>query len=111
MAFRYGNKFRRAFAQAVSAKPADRRALIERILPPAEGGKRRLRLRSFADRDAAPGAIVAAWLGDQITAEEADDLLRQVRDALEADLLWTHPDDHPLKESLRAWREAAQGKR
>ena len=111
MAFRYGSKFRRAFAQAMSANPTDRRALIERILPSAEGGKRRLRLRSFADHEAAPGAIVAAWLGDDITAEEAYDLLQQVKDALERDLLWVHPDDNPLAESLRAWREVAQGKR
>jgi hypothetical protein len=104
MAFRYGTKFRRFFAQAVSADPHDRRTLIERVLPPAEGGKRSLRLRTFADCDAAPRAIVAAWLADELTAEEAGDLLQQVANEQEKDT------KQPRACQFPPWREVADGR-
>ena len=108
MAFRYGNKFRRFFAQAVSTAATDRRALIERILPPAGGDKRRLRLRTQADCDAAPRAIIAAWVADDITGQEAEDLLQKVESVQEGtEPLWSHPDDHWLAASIRAWGAAA----
>ena len=108
MAFRYGNKFRRFFAQAASAEASERLTLIERILPLTESGKRRLRLRTQADCQAAPGAIMAAWLADEITGQEADDLLQKVeRVQAGQERMWSHPDDDPLAESIRAWRAAA----
>jgi hypothetical protein len=109
MAFRYGNKFRRFFAQAASTASADRRALIERILPLTEGGKRRLRLRTQADCDAAPRAIIAAWIADDITGQEAEELLQKVEKVHESpqERFWSHPDDDPLAESIRAWGAAA----
>src|SRR5437660_1582991 len=59
--------------------PGERRALIERILPHCgEQGARVLSLETEADRAAAPVAIVAAFDGDEITWNEAEDLLGQV---------------------------------
>jgi hypothetical protein len=79
MAFSHGRKFRRLAAQALSADPGEMRALRRRILPPrADGAAPVLRVETEADCQAAPAVIVAAFFADEITADEAIDLLRPV---------------------------------
>jgi hypothetical protein len=72
------NKFRRTLAQALSIDEGEKRALIERILPRGEGGKRGLRIESDADRQTALLAIAAALSADAITGDEAEDLRKRV---------------------------------
>ena len=71
------SKMRRTLARALSIDEDEKRALIERILPLGEGGKRALRLQSDDDRRQALLAIAAAVSADAITGDEAEDLLRR----------------------------------
>lgn len=124
------NKIRRTLARALSTDEGEKRALIERILPPGEGGKRVLRLESDADRRTALLAIAAAVSADAITGEEAEELRRQAenpREPTQTNSRWwwlTDPppgfdrlsdeererialEKHPLAASIRAWRGEA----
>jgi hypothetical protein len=128
-----GKKFRRLIAQALAADQAEMRALIERILPRGEGGKRVLRLESDADRKTAPLAIAAAVSADAITGDEAEELKRQAEnpsDEAKTKRPWWEdpppgfqrltpeerrqagyvrpPEEHPLADAIRAWGEAAR---
>jgi hypothetical protein len=129
------NKIRRTLARALSMDEGEKRALIERILPRGEGGKRALRLESDADRQTALLAIAAALSADAITGEEAEELKRQAGNApkpaqrnwpwwyenpppgfecLTPDererlgYVWPKDTPHPLEAALRAWRETAR---
>jgi hypothetical protein len=134
MAFRYGSKFRRLAAQALSTDKGEMRALIERFLPRGQDGKRVLYLESEADCNAAAVAIVAAGFADEISGEGADRLLRSLEDPevrRQAAPWWSGlrdlpagfyrmspeerlqagfrpPEDH--SRAFRAWREVARGK-
>ena len=133
MAVSLGKNFRRLLAQALSIDEGEKRALIERILPRGEGGKRVLRLESDADRQTAPLAIAAALSDDAITGEEAEELKRQAENAGKPaetsrpwwedpppgiELLSTEEcrrlgyvwplEQDPLRESILAWRESAR---
>jgi hypothetical protein len=78
MAYSYGRQFRRIAAEAITTDRAEMRALIARILPPPEdGGARVLQVKTDDDCKRAPAAIVAAFLDDVLTGDEAADLLRQ----------------------------------
>jgi hypothetical protein len=79
MAFSYGRKFRRIAAEALSTDPSEMRERMARILPPrGESAAPILRVATEADDRAAPAVIVAAFFADQVTADEAVNLLRQV---------------------------------
>jgi hypothetical protein len=133
MAVALGKNFRRLLAQALSIDEGEKRALIERLLPRGEGGKRVLRLESDADRQSAPLAIAAALSDDAITGEEAEELKRQAENAGKPaetgrpwwedpppgiELLSTEEcrrlgyvwplEQDPLRESILAWRESAR---
>jgi hypothetical protein len=100
MAISRGKTFRRLLDHALSLGERERGALIERILPRGEDGKRALRLESEDDRQAAPLAVVAAFSIDAITGDEAEELKRQTE-------AWSHaqvrsPEKDPLKEALLA---------
>jgi hypothetical protein len=71
------SKMRRTLARALSIDEGEKRALIERILPRGENGKRVLRLESDDDRQQALLAIAAAVSADAITGDEAEDLRRR----------------------------------
>jgi len=107
MTFSHGRKFRRIAAQALSADPGEMRALIERILPPRDGGAPPvLHIETAAEHRAAPAAIVAAFFADKLTGGEAAELLRQAEDpaSLQEVRAWTVD---PLADAIRAWREGA----
>jgi hypothetical protein len=134
MAFRYGSKFRRLAAQALSTDKGEMRALIERFLPRGEDGKRVLYLESEADCNAAAVAIVAAGFADEISGEGADRLLRSLEDPevrRQAAPWWSGLRDLPAgfyrmspeerlqagfrppenhSRAFRAWREVGRGK-
>jgi hypothetical protein len=79
MAFAYGRKFRRIAAEALSTDPEEMRERMARILPPREENATPvLRVETEADDRAAPAVIVAAFVADQITADEAVTMLSQV---------------------------------
>jgi hypothetical protein len=77
------NKMRRALARALLIDEGEKRALIERILPRGEDGKRALCLKSDADRQKALLAIAAAVSADAITGEQAEELKLQAENARE----------------------------
>jgi hypothetical protein len=107
MAFSYGRKFRRIAAQALSADPGEMRALIERILPPrGDSAAPVLHIETEADHRAAPAAIVAAFFADEITADEAADLLRQAEGPASLKEGREMRVD-PLADAIRAWGEGA----
>jgi hypothetical protein len=79
VAFSYGRKFRRIAAEALSTDPEEIRERTARILPPrGANAAPMLRVETEADDRAAPAVIVAAFVADQITADEAVILLGQV---------------------------------
>jgi hypothetical protein len=133
MVFSYGKKIRRLAAQVLSADPDEMRALRQRLLPPrGDEGAPVLRIKSEADRTAAPAAILSAVLADEITAEEADDLMQRAErpqgrtqaqqdrpywidpppelshlspeELRQAGYLW-RPELDPLADAIRAWGE------
>jgi len=70
---------RRRIGRALAIEPDEMRRRRRHILPPR--GDRPvplLRLDSAADARAAPTVIVAAFLADEVTAEEAIELLKAV---------------------------------
>ena len=92
MAVSLGKNFRRLLAQVLAADEDEMRALVERLLPRGEGGKRALRPQDEGDRPLIPLAIVAALSADAITGDEAEELKRQAKSA-EVRPLWR--DDDP----------------
>ena len=83
------SRIRRTLARALSKDEGEKRALIDRILPRGEGGKRVLRLEKEDDRQLLPLAIVAALSADAITGDEAEELTRQVKNvAVSKPRLW-----------------------
>ena len=81
MAVSLGKNFRRLLAQVLAADEDEMRALVERLLPRGEGGKRVLRLQHDGDRPLIPLAIVAALSADAIAGDEAEELKRQAKSA------------------------------
>jgi hypothetical protein len=129
MAVSLSKNFRRLLAQTLAADEDEIRALIERMLPPGEGGKRVLRLESDDDRQLARLAIVAALSVDAITGDEVEELRRQANNVLNPTApprpWWEDPrfarlnpeerrqsgyvrplEEDPLAESIRAWGKA-----
>jgi hypothetical protein len=104
MAFSHGKTFRRLAARARSVDRAELRVLTERILPRRDGNGPTLRLKTDADRRAAPMVIVAAVLADAITGQEADDLLQQVENPqAPRDVGYGPREDDPLADAICAW--------
>ncbi len=123
-------KFRRLWAQAQSMDKAELTELIERILPRAEGGKRILRLKTEADRLAAPMVIVGAFSLDALPGDEALALMQEAENATSPEQTpgtrsWSFDDpeiarmsfeerkqkgyvipleEHPLRQALLMWR-------
>jgi hypothetical protein len=127
-----GKNFRRLLAQALAADQDAMRALVERVLPRGEGGKRMLRLENDDDRQFVRLAIVAALSVDAITGDEVEKLNRQANNLLKPTAppwpCWEDPppgfallspeerrqlgyvrplEEHPLAEAIRAWGKAA----
>jgi hypothetical protein len=96
------SRIRRTLARALSIDEGEKRALIERILPLGEGGKRVLRLESDADRQQALLAIAAAVSADAITGEQAEELKRQAENAREPTPAKLRPQEYP------SWTETAR---
>jgi hypothetical protein len=121
-----GKNFRRLLAQALAADEDDMRALVERMLPCGEDGKRALRLTKEDDRRLLPLAIVAAFSADAITGDEAEELKRQAKDVAvtapprpgwdtPSELLALSPDERrrlgyvPSSEpAIQRWRDAKE---
>jgi hypothetical protein len=76
-----GKNFRRLLAQALAADEDQMRALVERVLPREECGKRVLCPENDDDCQLLPLVIVAALSVDAITGDEAKELKRQAKNA------------------------------
>jgi hypothetical protein len=96
------NKMRRALARALLIDEGEKRALIERILPRGEDGKRALCLKSDAECQKALLAIAAAVSVDAITGEQAEELKLQAENAREPAPAKLRPQEYP------SWTETAR---